>query len=197
MTTKFREKTRLYKVYHIHVTGNNNLEEGYIGVTRRSLSYRLGQHMNSKRPVGKILRELGKDAVEITQLAFLPKEEALAKEFKLRPKLNMGWNTLAGGNQKTLYCPMCGKSMPHKPKKTILCWDCYSAMLSIGFQKNNSYGKGEHYRLFAPDGTVYEPEAFTVFCSEHNLNPQNLRKVAKGERKHSKGWRAERITTTD
>lgn len=197
MTTAFREKTRLYKVYHIHLIGNHNLNEGYIGVTRRSLAYRLGQHMCSTRPVGQILRKLGKDAVEITQLDMLPKDEALAKEFSLRPRLNMGWNTLAGGNRCTLYCPMCGKPMPHKPKKTLLCWDCYSAMLRIGFQRDNSSGKGEHYRLFAPDGTVYEPEAFTVFCREHNLTSQNLRKVAQGLRQHSKGWRAERITIVD
>ena len=74
----FREKTRLYKVYHIHEVGNRNIQEGYVGVTRRSLSYRLSQHMCSKRRVGTILRQLGKDNIQIDLIAMLPKEEALS-----------------------------------------------------------------------------------------------------------------------
>lgn len=98
----FREKTRLYKVYHIHEVGNRNIQEGYVGVTRRSLSYRLSQHMCSKRPVGTILRQLGKDNIQIDLIAMLPKEEALTMEYNLRPKINMGWNTRAGGDRKTV-----------------------------------------------------------------------------------------------
>lgn len=159
-------KTRLYKVYHIHVKGNTNLNEGYVGVTRRSLTDRLGQHFCSKRPVGTILRTLGREKIEIDQLAMLPKEEALTMEYNLRPNRYIGWNTMAGGNRPTKF------TKGHKPA---------------------NYGKGEHYKLTAPDGTVYIPEAFTVFCREHGLIPQNLRKVAKGLRKHSNGWKAERI----
>lgn len=186
----YKEKTRLYKVYHIRLKGNNNLNDGYVGITRRSLSYRLSQHMQSRRPVGKILRQLGKDAVEIVQLAMLPKEQALDMEYKLRPVLNKGWNTLAGGNETTLCCASCGKPLPHKAKKTLFCWDCYSAFLRIGFIKANTAGTSEHYRLTAPDGTVYEPKYFTEFCREHDLTSQNIRKVAKGKRHNHKGWTA-------
>ena len=193
MTSQYKAKTRLYKVYHIRIKDNGNLDEGYIGVTRRSLSYRLSQHMCSPRPVGEILRKLGKEAVEIRQLAILPKDEALAMEYKLRPKLNKGWNSRAGGNEATLLCPSCGKPMPHKPKKTLFCWECYKNLLSIGFIKGNTAGTSEHYRLTAPDGTVYEPQFFTDFCREHDLTSQNIRKVAKGKRKHHKGWLAEII----
>ena len=69
MILLFREKTRLYKVYHIHEVGNRNIQEGYVGVTRRSLSYRLSQHMCSKRRVGTILRQLGKDNIQIDLIA--------------------------------------------------------------------------------------------------------------------------------
>jgi hypothetical protein len=195
MTSEFRNKTRLYKVYHIHIKGNNNVAEGYVGVTRRSLAYRLSQHRCSTRPIGYILRNLDKDAVEITQLAMLPKEEAFAMEYKLRPELNIGWNMRAGGNRATLRCSKCGKPMPHKPKKTTLCWNCYVEELHLGHIKHNSEGKGEHYRLISPTGDVYEPEAFTIFCREHSLNPQNLRKVAQGKRHHSSGWIAEKIAS--
>lgn len=186
----YKGKNRLFKVYHIHEKGNDNLEEGYVGVTRHSLPSRLCEHFNSKRPVGKILRELGREAVEITQLAILPREEALQMEYELRPQMEMGWNTLAGGNYKTLRCSICGKPMPHKPKKTKYCWECYKKKLDSGEVWPNSAGKGEHFIVTAPDGTVYEPIYFTQFCRERDLTPQNLRKVAKGLRKHHKGWTA-------
>ena len=187
----YRTKTRLYKVYHIHEKGNTNLDEGYVGITRHNLEYRLGQHFCSKRPVGVILRALGKENVEIDQLAMLPKEEALAMEYKLRPKLNMGWNVRAGGDRATVFCPICGKPMPKRKSGTV-CANCRPTKYTK-WHKPANYGKGEHYKLTAPDGTVYTPEAFTAFCREHNLIPQNLRKVAKGLRKHSNGWTAERI----
>ena len=187
----YKIKTRLYKVYHIHVKGNTNLNEGYVGVTRHSLTYRLGQHFCSKRPVGTILRALGRENIEIDQLAMLPKEEALNMEYNLRPNRYIGWNAMAGGNRRTVFCPICGKPMPKRRSGTV-CATCKPTKFTKGYKPAN-YGKGEHYKLTAPDGTVYIPEAFTVFCREHGLIPQNLRKVAKGLRKHSNGWKAERI----
>lgn len=187
----YRTKTRLYKVYHIHEKENTDLNEGYVGVTRRSIQYRLGQHFCSKRPVGAILRSLGRDNVEIDQLAMLPKEEALTMEYTLRPKMNMGWNTRAGGDRATVCCPICGRPLP-KRKSGSMCMYCHPTKFTKGHKPAN-YGKGEHYKLTDPDGNVYTPEAFTAFCREHDLTPQNLRKVAKGLRKHSKGWTAERI----
>lgn len=187
----YRKKTRLYKVYHIHEKGNNNLHEGYVGVTRHSIEYRLGQHFCSKRPVGAILRALGRENVVIDQLAMLPKEDALMMEYNLRPEMNIGWNTRAGGNRRTVRCPICGKYLP-KRKQATICENCHPTKFQKGHKPHN-YGKGECYKLTAPDGTVYYPEAFTVFCREHDLIPQNLRRVAKGLRKHSNGWRAERI----
>lgn len=187
----FREKTRLYKVYHIHEKENTNVNEGYVGITRRSLSYRLEQHMCSKRPVGTILRSLGKKNIVIDQLAMLPKEQALMLEYQLRPKLNIGWNVRAGGDRFTVVCPICGKRLVHRKTGTI-CATCQPTTFHKGDIPHN-YGKGEHYILTSPEGVVYRPLAFTVFCREHDLTPQNLRKVAKGTRKHSKGWKAERI----
>ena len=187
----FKEKTRLYKVYHIHVKGNNDLQTGYVGITRRSLPYRLGQHFNSKRPVGTILRLLGREQVEIDQLAMLCKEEALEMEAGLRPFCNMGWNTRAGGIRRTVRCPRCGKHLPKRVYGTY-CGDCRETKFTKGHKPHN-YGKGEKYRLISPDGEVFEPVAFTVFCREHGLEARNLRLVAKGKRKHHKQWKAEKI----
>lgn len=187
----FKEKTRLYKVYHIHEKGNTNINDGYVGITRRSLSYRLAQHMCSKRPVGIMLRKLGKDNIAIDQLAMLAKEDALELEYQLRPTQHCGWNTRAGGDRHTVICPLCAKHLKHRTAGTI-CAECQPTKFSKGNIPYN-YGKGERYRLFSPEGKIYEPDVFTVFCREFGLTPQNLRKVAKGLRKHSNGWRAERI----
>lgn len=188
----FRTKTRLYKVYHIKIKGSNmGLHEGYVGITRRSLSYRLTQHMHSKRPVGRILRSISKENIEIEEIIRLPKEDALELEYRLRPERNMGWNVMAGGNASTVKCPECGKPLP-KRKTGSYCEKCRPSKFVKGHTPHNT-GKGERYKLTSPDGTVYFPDIFTVFCREHGLTPQNLRKVAKGKRKHHNGWTAERI----
>lgn len=184
----FRSKTRLYKVYHIHKKGNNDLSEGYVGVTRRSLAYRLSQHFCSTRPVGKILRSLGKENVEISLIKMLPKAEALNMEYVLRPKRNMGWNTMAGGNVATVRCPVCGKPLPKRKTGTV-CIDCFDTKFKKGDMPHN-YGTGKRYLITDPDGNTYTPESLVEFCKEHELTPQNLRMVAKGTRKHHKGWKA-------
>lgn len=191
MSEKYRDKTRLYKVYHIRAIGNQDLSTGYVGITRRTLAYRLGQHFYSPRPVGDVLRELGKDAVEIVEIARLPKDDALALEFHLRPALNMGWNALAGGNQATVKCPKCGVPLP-KRKTGTHCEACAKSRFEAGNRPFN-YGLGERYELTAPDGSIHVPDAFTVFCRERDLIPQNLRQVAKGKRHHHHGWVARRL----
>ncbi len=54
--------------------------------------------------------------------------------------------------------------------------------------------KGQHYILTSPDGESFYVDALTVFCAEHDLTPQNLRKVANGQRRYHKGWTARKIT---
>lgn len=184
-------KNRIYKVYHIRLIGNTNLGEGYIGITKNSLKFRLQQHTTSKRPVGKILRSLKPDEYEIVELFRGNKEFALAKEYELRPERYMGWNVMAGGGVTTVKCPICGKPLP-KRKTGAMCEQCNPSKFTKGHKPHN-YGCGEKYELTDPEGNKYYPEAFTVFCREHNLNPQNLRKVAKGLRKHSNGWIAKKV----
>jgi len=186
MITSFKAQTRLHKVYHIRIKGNTDLREGYIGITRRSLPYRLGQHFNSKRPVGTILRNLGREAVEIVEVTRGYKEYALNVEYILRPSMNEGWNVRAGGDAFTVVCPQCGRYLPKRKTGTI-CADCQQTQFSKGHIPHNA-GMGERYTLISPEGTLYNPEVFTRFCKENNLTPQNLRKVAKGTRKNHKGW---------
>lgn len=194
MTTKesFRSKTRLYKVYHIHLKGDNDLTSGYIGITRRSLSYRLSQHFKSKRPVGETLRKIGKENIEITLLKMLPKELALDMEYVLRPKMYMGWNCRAGGDRRTVNCPSCGTYLP-KSKTGSFCIKCRETRFQKG-QVPHNYGTGKRYLLTDPEGNTYTPTSLVEFCREHGLTPQNLRKVAKGTRKNHKGWIAKELS---
>ena len=182
----FRAKTRLYKVYHIHEVGNNDTSQGYVGITRRTLSYRLSQHFHSRRNIGEVLRSMDKTQVAIECLAMLPKEEALEMEFKLRPERFIGWNDRAGGDRATVRCAGCGKLLP-KRKTGAMCSACNSHVFTAGHVPAN-LGQGERFILTSPEGVVYEPESITRFCREHDLTPQNIRKVAKGRRKHHKGW---------
>lgn len=185
---KFRNKTRYYKVYHIHVKGNTDINEGYVGITRRSLSYRLSQHFHSKRPIGTILRSLQKENIVIDQLAFLPKDEALEMEYRLRPKRYIGWNVMAGGNKRTVKCTQCGKYLPNR-RTGSLCEDCHPTKFTKGHIPHN-YGKGRKYKLIDPNGNIFYPFSIVAFCKEHALEPRNLNLVAKGRRKTHKGWTA-------
>lgn len=183
---ELKSQTRVYKVYHIREKGCNNLNEGYIGITKNSLAFRLLQHSTSKRPVGIKLRELGMSSVEIVEVSRGTKEYALNLEYTLRPKMHLGWNMRAGGNVPTVCCPGCNTYLP-KRKTGSYCEQCNPCKFGEGHTPHN-YGCGEQYILTSPEGIEYRPLAFTVFCRDHNLTAQNLRKVAKGLRKNHKGW---------
>ena len=68
--------------------------------------------------------------------------------------------------------------------------------LILGLRRGyaHNYGTGKRYLITDPDGNTYTPESIVEFCREHELTPQNLRKVAKGTRKHHKGWKAVEIS---
>lgn len=122
----------------------------------------------------------------------LPKADALNMEYVLRPKLNMGWNSRAGGDVATVRCPICNKYMPKRRTGTV-CRECFDTRFKKGDTPYN-YGTGKRYLITDPDGNTYTPESLVEFCREHGLTPQNLRKVAKGTRKHHKGWKAVEIS---
>lgn len=189
-------KHRIYKVYWIKLPEHIDImKDGYVGITKHSISYRLSQHFNSNRPVGSILREIGKESIEIVEVTRGTKEEALNKEYLLRPNRFTGWNILAGGNQPTIVCLQCGEHL-HKGIRNVngLCASCNT--FKGTFEKGSipwNTGLGEKYILIDPEGNIHKPEVFTVFCRDNNINPQNIRKVAKGTRKHHKGWTATKI----
>ena len=181
-------KQRLYTLYHIRPKGETDTSKFYVGITKNSLKARLGQHMHSKRPVGDVLRTLGQDAIEIVSLGKYPLQEALQKEYELRPYMHMGWNIMAGGQRRTVVCSGCGKYLP-KRRTGAQCEGCNDRRFKVGDMPPN-YGKGVKAVLVDPEGNEYMPFSLHQFCAKHGLVTANVRKVLKGERKHTKGWTA-------
>lgn len=186
-------KHRLYVLYWIKTSSMTEpFKEGYIGITKNSLATRLSQHRCSTRPIGYQVRA---NEVTIVELHRGMKEDILELEYKYRPNMDIGWNIMAGGNYGTVRCPKCNCYMEKGSRNILgLCSTCND--YKGHFAKDNiphNYGKGEKYILTSPEGLIYEPEVFTKFCNENNLTPQNLRKVAKGSRKHHKGWKATKV----
>lgn len=56
-----------------------------------------------------------------------------------------------------------------------------------------SGSRGFFYHLISPSGLTHVTINLTEFCRDHNLNRQNIEKVASGARRHHKGWKAKRI----
>lgn len=184
-TIKLFDDSALYTVYHIAPKGCHDTAKGYIGITRQRLAKRLQQHTTSTRPVGKHIREY-KD-VHITPIARLPLDKALEMEYKLRPEMGMGWNHLAGGGVSTCVCTGCGKHLPHVGRGHV-CFDCSTKRWKPGFTPWNA-GCTE-FILTSPNGEEFHVSNLTIFCKDNGLTRENLRKVARGERNHSKGWKA-------
>lgn len=184
-------KNRMHRVYHIRPIGETDTSKFYIGITKRSLAHRLSQHMTSTRPVGKALRELGRDAVEIVELHFVSsREEALRLEEAYRPTRYIGWNASAGGNAATVRCSGCGIHLP-KRRTGAMCEKCNDRKFTKGSIPHN-HGKGMKAVLKSPDGRLVEFDVMADFCAKNDLIAANVRKVIKGERKHTKGWTLER-----
>jgi predicted GIY-YIG superfamily endonuclease len=177
----------MYTVYHIRPIGEEDTSKFYVGITKNKLSHRLSQHLTSKRPVGAILRELGLGCVEIVALHKVSKEEALQLEYTYRPVCNIGWNVRAGGNHTTVRCSGCDKHLP-KRKTGTMCSSCNNTKFTKGSTPSNA-GTGMRAILMSPDGIKTSYENLHRFCNEHGLIPANVRKVIKGVRKHTKGWK--------
>jgi len=169
-----------HKVYHIRTKENKNLNQGYIGITC-NIAQRIRQHRNT----GRLTCEK-----EIVILCVGTKDYCLDIEYKLRPYPHIGDNYKSGGDNRTLY------KRPNTLAEGRLTRATGKPPLTR-FKKGqvpHNLGTGLSYILTAPCGTEYLVTSLCTFCKEYNLTPQNLRKVAKGERKFHKGWTARIVT---
>lgn len=168
-------KQNTHCVYHLH-TGTTTAD-GYVGVTSH-LRGRLYSHRG---------KGLFQDNTHLSILLVGSEQECLDLERQLRPKPNMGWNVAEGGWNKF---PK-GFTGGHRSPK------------GVRFSIATEFKKGEEphnagatrYELIDPEGNTYIVDNLTRFCEEHSLTRENIRKVARGLRKHHKQWTAKIIST--
>lgn len=167
-----------HKVYHIRDHGDNDLSRGYIGVTK-DMYFRKYAHVKS----GTL--KAGREMVEILSGS---EQACLALEKTLRPVPGIGWNTMEGGWNKIQ--PGCHLSLETqiKPRQRL----SQATEFKPG-QAAHNLGTGLHYIVTSPTGEEHYVESLDLFGRAHNLTPQNLRKVAKGQRRSHKGWTARRV----
>ena len=158
-----------HKVYHIRTIGNESLNEGYIGVTAH-LDVRMCKHRKSG-----LLRS-GREFVILK--TFSRRSKAFKLEKKLRPCDAIGWNKVKGGKKSGRIVE--GQRLSPKTE------------FKKGMPPHN-LGTGLKYLLTSPEGEEYYVDSLCKFCEPIGLTPQNLRKVAKGERNYHKGWKARTV----
>lgn len=59
--------------------------------------------------------------------------------------------------------------------------------------RNQCGSRGFFYKLIDPSGKIYVTINLTEFCKNHRLIRANIEKVARKERSHHRGWKAERM----
>jgi len=157
-------------VYHLH--HNTGTDDGYIGVTK-NLRRRLYQH----RANG-----LFGEGVKIRILKVGPESECLRLERLLRPNPGMGWNKAEGGWNK------CVGSIGKETR--IRKGERRSPVTEFKKGQEAHNAGSTLYLLTDPSGHTYRVDNLTTFCKDNNLTRENIRKVARGTRKHHKGWSA-------
>ena len=165
-------------VYHIRKNGKQDLDKGYVGLTR-NIQLRMYKHRGSG-----LLCE-GREYVILFKGS---RKLCLAVEKALRPRPYMGANTAEGGwdfipKGKRLSVQTEIKKGEHLSPRTE-------------FKKGQAaHNAGSTcYILTNPSGVEFFVDNLTTFCLEHNLTRENIRKVARGTRRHAKGWKA--VVTT-
>ena len=159
---------REHCVYHLNK--NTGTEDGYIGVTC-NLRRRLYKHRRNGLFV---------EGVNIDVLLVGTEEDCLRLEGQLRPDKGIGWNIAEGGWNK------CNGSIG---KETRINKGQRLSTITEFHKGQDAHNSGAtEYLLKDPEGNDYKVFNLTTFCNKHNLTRENIRKVARGNRKHHKGW---------
>ena len=185
-----------YSLYWIKEdTHTDPYSEGYIGITKRDPDQRLYEHLTRKQL----------ENVEMLVLHEGDKETISMLEEKYRPESYIGWNKSPGGltggrplgihtsgwkqteesNRKRSEAlkgennPMFGKTHSESARKAI------SKSL-----EGNTRNIRRTYIVTEPDGTEVIVESMKEYCSDKDVDPANLIKVARGKTKQAKGYTA-------
>jgi predicted GIY-YIG superfamily endonuclease len=189
-------------VYWIHI--NENINEGYIGVSNQPMK-RFKAHAKSPFTVGNAIRKYRKQ-IKIHKIFEGTREECFVREAELRPEPNMGWNQSVGGYAGPIlsgenspmwkggsYCLECGTQIENKGRDKR-CRDCADPKRAQFKHGHNPWNAGiTVYEVIHPTGKLEIVDRPTQFCEEHGLQPSNFRKVAAGNRKHTKGFKIRKM----
>jgi len=155
-----------------HISNDTDIEDGYVGVTR-GLRRRLYQHRASG---------LFAERTVLRILLVGTEDDCLKLERQLRPEKGMGWNKAEGGWNH------CTGTIGHEAR--IAAGERHSPATEF-YKGQPAHNAGStEYLLTDPNGNEYMVHNLTAFCKAKNLTRENLRKVARGTRKHHKGWTA-------
>lgn len=172
-----------HKVYHIRLCGNEDVSQGYIGVTS-NLAARTRSHKHSK------MLCTGR---EVVVLFSGTKEHCYSKEAELRPTEGIGWNIGVGG-YKTAGLIKEGEHLSVSTEIKKGQHLSTATEFTKGMTPHNK-GTGKDYLLQSPEGEVFLVTCLSGFCKDNKLTAANIRKVAKGERRYHKGWQASIVHT--
>lgn len=156
---------------------------GYIGKRSSKVPPEQDQYLGSFKD--KTFNPTQKIIIGIFDIA----KEALEKEILLHNFYNVAKNPHFANQSKQTSLGFCWYGDLTKiltPEQE----QCRRLKISA---KQRAGSRGFFYKLTSPLGIVHVTINLTEFCKNHELNRQNLEKVAKGERNHHKGWIAERM----
>jgi len=150
----------------------------YIGSTRKNLDWRVGIHYSHAKTLNTKLYTAMKQykfvyglVEEVEEDNRYERESYWVKKFNT---INDGYNTRMPRGDKTF-------------RKN------YYNKKDISDMKITDNYIRHRYRLYAPDGQVYDTTSMGLVESLLGLNKKSLCRVANGERKQNRGWRAEII----
>jgi hypothetical protein len=151
------------KLYHIKLKTSSNINEGYIGVTERSIDTRFSEHELANSRVGKSIRKY-KNLIEVIELNSGNIDEMYALEEQLRPEDNIGWNIVKGGGKPP-------RTTSESSKKG------YVTRLETGFYKSDKFKEGIEKTISTlRDSGYYESDQFSKQQSSRATKGELLRR---------------------
>lgn len=188
----------------VYVLWNKDNNKPYVGKTTRNLEIRLKQHngevqQRSKTCFHNALRKYGLDKFK-TQTVRCPSDEKWALDWlenvliedldAIRP---MGYNIKPGGSGGSEK----GRILTEEHKRKIGQANKGRKRPDVAGKNNPYYGKfgSKHPKakaiiLIHPDGTEEYFGSQIDACKKYDLHTGSITTVAKGRRKHTKGFRA-------
>lgn len=189
----------------IYLLKNKINDKLYVGKTN-NLYKRLSSHKNDRRHITPLTKAIDKHGFHNFECIILEKniskENIREREQFYIEKFNTyksnHYNCTAGGNGflSGKEHPLYGKERPRRIKEKISKTKkinhpfrgSFPPWLNRGHLEGYSHPNAKEWIVISPEGEELKIRSLEQFCKQNNLTSQNMRSVAKGKRKHHKGW---------